>query len=106
MRVNRDNNTLVKRKRQAPEIPKEHGFWDKRVQTLKSSRSSCIGKITYNINKVSKYLNSKGVEREKIYLCIEKLDKCIHKIKTVSYELQNYVFEESAKTEIFDIYTE
>ena len=38
--------------------------------------------------------------------CIEKLDKYIHKIKTVSYELQNYVFDDSAKKEIFDIYTD
>ena len=41
-----------------------------------------------------------------IYLCIEKLDKYIQKIKTVSYELQSYVFEESAKREISDIYTD
>ena len=52
MSVNQDNNTLAKRKRQITEIPKEHGFLDERVRTLKSSRSSCIGKITYNINKI------------------------------------------------------
>ena len=80
MSVNEDNNTLVKRKRQISEIPKEHGFLEESVRTLKSSRSSYIGKITYNINKISKYLNSKGVERDKIYLLIEKLDKYIHKI--------------------------
>ena len=76
------------------------------MRTLKSRRSSYIGKITYNINKISKYLNSKSVERDKIYLCIEKLDKYIHKIKTVSCELQSYVFEESTKKEISDIYTD
>ena len=81
MSVNQVNNTLVKRKRQIPEIPKEHIFLDKREQTLKSSRSSYIGKITQEINKISKYLNRKGVEREKIYLRIEKLDK-INPIQT------------------------
>ena len=58
----------------------------------------------HTTNKISKYLNSKGAERDKIYLCVEKLDKYIHKIKAVSYELQNYVFEESAKKEISDVY--
>ena len=82
MSVNQDGNKLVKRKRQIPEIPKEHGFLDEKVRTLKDSRSSYIGKITYNINKISKYLSSKGVERDKIYLCIEKLDKYIHEIKS------------------------
>ena len=58
----------------------------------------------HTTNKISKYLNSKGAERDKIYLCVEKLDKYIQKIKAVSYELQNYVFEESAKKEISDVY--
>ena len=58
----------------------------------------------HTTNKISKYLNSKGAERDRIYLCVEKLDKYIHKIKAVSYELQNYVFEESAKKEISDVY--
>ena len=106
MSVNQDNNTLVKRKRQIPEIPKEHDFLDEKMRTLKSSRSSYIGKITCNINKISKYLNSKSAERDKIYLCIEKLDKYIHKIKTVSWELQSYVFEKSAKKYISEIYTD
>ena len=74
--------------------------------TLKSSRSSYIGKITYNINKISKYLNNKSVEKDKIYLWIEKLNKYIHKIKTVFYKLQSYVFEESATKEIPHIYTD
>ena len=58
----------------------------------------------HTTNKISKCLNSKGAERDKIYLCVEKLDKYIQKIKAVSYELQNYVFEESAKKEISDVY--
>ena len=73
---------------------------------LKGSRSGYIGKITYNINKISKYLNGKSVERDKSYLCIEKSDKYIHNIKAVSCESQNYVLEESGKREISDIYTE
>ena len=85
MSVNQVNNTLVKRKRQIPEIPNEHIFLDKRERTLKSSRSSYIGKITQEINKISKYLNRKGVEREKIYLRIEKLDK-INPIQTGLFE--------------------
>ena len=97
MSVNQDNNSLVKRKRHIPEIPKEHGFLDERVRTLKSSRSSYIGKITYKINKISKYLNSKVVKRDKIYLCIKKSDKYVHKIKTVSYELQNYQYLQRPK---------
>ena len=32
MSVNQDNNTLVKRKRQIPEIPKKHGFLDEKVR--------------------------------------------------------------------------
>ena len=104
MSVNQNDNTLVERKRQIPELPKEYGFLDEKVQTLKSSRSNYIVEITCNINKISKYLNSKSVERDKIYLCIEKLDKCIQKFKAVSYELQNYVFEETTKKEISDIY--
>ena len=83
--VNQDDNNLVKRKRQIPEIPKKHGFLDEKVQTLKGNRSTYIGNITYNINKISKYLSSKSVERDKIYLCIEELDKYIQKIKAVSY---------------------
>ena len=104
MSVNQDDSTLVERKRQIPELPKEYGFLDEKVQTLKSSRSNYIVEITCNINKISKYLNSKSVERDKIYLCIEKLDKCIQKIKAVSYEVQSYVFEETTKKEISDIY--
>ena len=104
MSVNQDDNTLVERKRQIPELPKEYGFLDEKVQTLKSNRSNYIVEITCNINKISKYLNSKSVERDKIYLCVEKLDKCIQKIKAVSYELQSYVFEETTKKEISDIY--
>ena len=84
MSINKNNNTIVKRKRQISEKPKQHGFLDEKVQTLKSSRSSYIGKTACNITKISKYLNSKGVERDKIYLCIERLDKYIPKIKTVS----------------------
>ena len=72
MSVNQDDNTLVERKkRQIPELPKECGFLDEKVQTLKSNRSNSIVEITCNINKISKYLNSKKVERDKIYLCIE-----------------------------------
>ena len=72
MSVNQDDNTLVERKkRQIPELPKEYGFLDEKVQTLKSNRSNSIVEITCNINKISKYLNSKKVERDKIYLCIE-----------------------------------
>ena len=73
---------------------------------LKSSRSSYIGKIVCNINKISKYLNRKNVERDKNYLCIKKLDKYIHKIETVSCKLQNHVFEQSAKEEISSICTD
>ena len=65
------NNALVKRKRQIPEIPKNHSFSGEKVWMLKSSY---ISKIIYNTNKISKYLNSKGVERDKIYLCVEKSD--------------------------------
>ena len=106
MSVNQDKNTLVKRKRQIPEIVEEHGFLNKKVQAPKSSRGSYIGKIACDINKISKYLNGKVLKGHKIYVCIEKLDKYILKIKTVSYWLQRYVSEKSAKKDICNIYTD
>ena len=102
MSVNQDNKTFIKRKRQIPDISEEHGFLDEKVQTLKGSRSSYIGKITSNINKTSKYINRKGIERGKLYLCIKNLDKYIHKIKTVSCELRSYFSRNLLK----DIYTD
>ena len=55
MSVNQDNNTLAKRTKQFSEISNEHDFLNKKVRTLKSGRSSYTGKITYNINKISKF---------------------------------------------------
>ena len=46
MSVNQDNNTLLKRKRQIPKISEKHGFLGGKVQTIKGSRSSYIGKVT------------------------------------------------------------
>ena len=40
------SNALVERERQIAETPKKHGFLDKKVRPLQSSRSSYIGKIT------------------------------------------------------------
>lgn len=54
--VNQDKNTLVKKKRQIPEISQEHGFLDEKLQMLKHIRSSFIAKIAYNINKTWKNL--------------------------------------------------
>ena len=48
-------------------------------------------------NKTSKYLNFESVEKNKIFLFIEKLSKFIHKIKTDSCELQSYLSKEFAK---------
>ena len=106
MSVNQDKNTLVTRKRQIPEKVEELGFSNKKVQAPKSSRGSYIGKTACDINKISKYLNGKVLKGHKVYICIEKLDKYILKIKTVSYLLQRYVSEKSAKKEICNIYTD
>ena len=44
--------------------------------------------------------------KDKIYLCIEKLVNYFLNIETVSCELRSHVFEESAKREISDYYTD
>ena len=45
MSVNQDNNTLVKRKRQIPEISKKHGFLNERVRTLKAVEAAILAKL-------------------------------------------------------------
>ena len=42
----------------------------------------------------------------KIYLCIEKLDKYIHKLNIISYRFQSHIFDKYARREIFEIYTD
>ena len=96
MSVNLDKNTLVKRKRQIPEIVEKHCFLNKKVQAPKSSSGSYIGKIACDINKISKYLNSKVLKGHDIFYIL--------KIKTVSCWLQRYVSEKSAKKK-FAIFT-
>lgn len=56
--------------------------------------------------KYQNYLNCNSVLTNNIYLGFENLDKYIHKINAVSCKLQVCIFEETAKGEISDIYSD
>ena len=49
-------------------------------------------KLQNYLNKTTKYLNGKSVERRKINICIEKLDKYIRKIKNSCLQITTLRF--------------
>ena len=68
MSVNQDNNISFLKKRRIPEIPNEHGFLDKKVRTLKGSRTRYIGIITYNKQNIKIFKSQKCSERQNLFM--------------------------------------
>ena len=55
--------------------------------------------------KILKFIKFQGKSSSTRGIKTKKLPE-LDRVKTVSNELENYVFEESTKKEIFDIYTD
>ena len=83
----------------------DEGHVSEKFYSFKYSRRTHVGKITENINKLTKYMNRGNKSSPEFEICLQKLEKYKHKIKTVSDSLIELTNNPDELHNISDIYT-
>ena len=84
----------------------DQGRVSEKIYSLKNSRRAYIGKITENINKLTKYMDLGNKSSLEFKTCLQKLQKCKHKIKMVLGSLIELTNDPDKLQNISDIYTQ
>ena len=84
----------------------DEGYISEKIYSLKNSRRAYVGKITQNINKLTKYMNVQNKNSLDFETCLQKLQKYMYKIRTVSDSLIELTNDENELQNISDFYTQ
>ena len=82
----------------------DEGHVSEKHHSLKNSRCAYVGKITENINKLTKHMHLGNKSSLEFEICLQKLQKYKHKIKTVLDSLIELTNDPDELQNISDIY--